>query len=83
MNGPYNVVAPVFTNYIEFAKTLAKVMEKPFFMPNIPSFFLRLILGEMSKIILEGSRVSSKKIENAGFTFKFTDLNVALNNLLK
>lgn len=83
MNGPYNVVAPSSTNYDEFAKALAEVLKKPFFMPNVPSFFLKLILGEMSEIILKGSRVSSNKIENTGFAFEFTDLNIALNNLLK
>lgn len=82
LKGAYNLVAPSHNTYNEFAKALAKVMKKPFFMPNVPSFLLRIMLGEMSEIILEGSRISSRKITEAGYQFEFTDLENALSNLL-
>ncbi|MCB9211692.1 MAG: TIGR01777 family protein [Ignavibacteriales bacterium] len=82
MKGVYNAVAPSFTNYNEFAKTLAEVINKPFFMPNVPSFALKLIFGEMSKVILEGSRISCQKLIDAGYNFNFPNLEEALIDLL-
>lgn len=78
----YNLVSPSHVTYNEFAKTLAKVLRKPFIAPNVPSFILRLVFGEMSQIILEGSRVSSRKIIDSGYKFKYPELDKALVNLL-
>jgi uncharacterized protein len=83
MLGPYNVVSPSFNTYNEFASTLAKVLNKPFFMPNVPSFLLKLTLGEMSQIVLEGSRISSQKLIDSGYCFQFPNLRYALSDLLK
>ncbi|MCB9210742.1 MAG: TIGR01777 family protein [Ignavibacteriales bacterium] len=83
MSGTYNVVAPSKNNYNEFTKTLAKVMNKPFFMPNVPAFVLKLALGEMSEIVLEGSHISSEKIIQSGYEFKYPDLTKAFENLIK
>lgn len=83
MQGAYNVVAPAHNTYNEFAKSLAEVLHRPFFMPNIPHWILKIVLGEMSQIILEGSRVSSQKIIDSGYEFRFTNLNYALADLLK
>ncbi|MDC1276864.1 DUF1731 domain-containing protein, partial [Algibacter sp.] len=52
------------------------------FMPNIPKFFMKLVLGEMHILLFESQRVSSKKIADEGFLFKFNYLEPALNNLL-
>lgn len=82
MDGSYNVVAPQHLNYSEFASTLAKVLKKPFFAPNVPSFLLKILFGEMANIILEGSRVSSKKLIESGYEFRFKDLENALEDLL-
>jgi len=82
MNGIYNLVSPTHVNYNRFAKTLAKVMKKPYFMPNVPSFLLKLIFGEMSQIILEVSRISPQKIIESGYAFNFTKLEDALEDLL-
>ncbi len=81
MRGAYNAVAPMHCPNREFMKTVASALNRPFFMPNIPSFLIRSIFGEMSVILLEGSRVSCDKIINAGFTFRFPDLGSALNDL--
>lgn len=82
MNGAYNLVSPSVYNYNDFAKILAEVLKKPYFMPNVPSFALKLIFGEMANIILEGSRVSPQKLIDSGFTFKYPNLKEALSNLL-
>ncbi|MCB9205898.1 MAG: DUF1731 domain-containing protein [Ignavibacteriales bacterium] len=58
-------------------------MNKPFFMPNVPAFVLKLVLGEMSEIVLEGSHISSEKIIQSGYEFKYPDLTKAFENLIK
>ena len=82
LNGVYDGVAPNPTSNSELTKTAASVLHKPLFMPNIPKFFMKLILGEMHILLFESQRVSSKKIADIGFLFKFNYLEPALNNLL-
>lgn len=78
--GIYNAAAPEHIRNKEFSKQLAKSLSKPFFFPNIPSFLLKLIFGEMAKMLLEGSQVANQKLLNTGFTFKYPQLSMALNN---
>lgn len=82
MTGPYNAVAPDHKTNKEFTHVLARVLKKPFWFPNVPAFTMKLIFGELSKILLEGSRVSSNKIRTAGYKFLFPKLEDALNDLL-
>jgi NAD dependent epimerase/dehydratase family enzyme len=58
-------------------------MDKPSFLPNVPGFFLKIILGEKASLVLGGNRVSSKKITDAGFDFKFDKVEDALYNIIK
>jgi uncharacterized protein len=81
MIGAYNAVAPEHVTNREFMRTLAKVFEKPFFSPAVPSFALKILFGKMSGILLNGSRVSAGKIISAGYNFEFPDLENALKNL--
>lgn len=83
LEGVYNGVAPNPVSNTELTKTAASVLNKPLFMPNIPKFFMKLILGEMYIILFESQRVSSKKIENKGFHFKYNCLEPALKDLLE
>jgi uncharacterized protein (TIGR01777 family) len=83
LNGAYNAVAPNPVRNKEFTRKLAKVMNKPAFLPAVPSFALKLALGEMAQMIVGGLKVSSKKVEDQGFTFKFPHLEEALANLLR
>jgi len=80
MKGAYNAVAPSFSTNKEFTQIFAKALNKPFWFPLIPSFFMRLIFGEMSDILLKGSRISSDKITNAGYEFKYDKLKKALES---
>ncbi|MCZ4693399.1 TIGR01777 family protein [Ancylomarina euxinus] len=82
IEGAFNAVAPDFQTNKSFTQTLAKTLNKPFFFPNIPAFLLKLVLGEMSVILIKGSRVSANKLIKNGFIFKFSKLNSALRNLL-
>ena len=81
--GVFNAVAPnPVTNY-QLTKAIATTMERPMFLPNIPKIVMQLVLGEMHALLFESQRVSSKKIEDAGFSFKFHHLQPALDYLLK
>lgn len=83
MTGAYNAVSPQHSTHREFINTLSRAMGKPLFPVPVPAFFLRLILGEMSEVVLKGSRISSEKIIAAGYKFRYTSLEPALNNVLK
>lgn len=80
--GIYNAVAPDLTTNKSLTQTIAKILKKTLWLPNIPSFVLRILLGKMSIIVLQGSAVSSKKIENTGFKFKFPKLIDSIKDLL-
>ncbi|MGE6396096.1 TIGR01777 family oxidoreductase [Chryseobacterium scophthalmum] len=83
VEGSYNASAPQHTTNENLTKLIAKVLNKPLLMPNVPTFILKLIFGELADALLEGSKASSEKIEKAGFEFQFPDLKMALEDLLK
>jgi NAD dependent epimerase/dehydratase family enzyme len=82
LKGVYNGVAPNPVTNTELTKTASKVLKKPFFLPNVPKFLMKFVLGEMHIILFESQRVSSKDIEQKGFEFKFHHLQPALVDLL-
>lgn len=83
MQGIYNGVAPQHATNKELSKAIAVTLHKPFFMPAVPAFILKLILGEMSVIVLEGVKVSAEKTKRIPFTYKYCELKGALEDLLK
>lgn len=83
IKGAYNASAPQHTDNENLTKEIAEVLNKPMFMPNIPGFVMKLMFGELSVALLEGSRTSSEKLQNSGFQFKFPNLKNALEDLLK
>ncbi len=83
LEGTFNAVSPAPVTNKELMKAIANAMHKPFFLPNVPAFIMRLMYGEMSSMILGSNRVSSEKIEARGFTFEHKNINEALNDLLK
>ncbi|MEZ7493932.1 TIGR01777 family oxidoreductase [Leeuwenhoekiella aequorea] len=83
LEGIYNAVAPIPVTNREMTKEAASVLNKPLFLPKVPAFMLKLLLGDMAAIVLESQKVSSNKIEQKGFDFKFKQVDVALQDLLK
>jgi uncharacterized protein (TIGR01777 family) len=83
LEGVYNAVSPNPVNNKELTECISKQLDKPLFLPNVPGFVLKLILGEMSTIVLASQLVSSKKILDAGFQFKYAQLQPAMASLLK
>jgi len=82
MDGAYNAAAPDFVNNRELTKKIASHLDKKIWLPNIPKFIIKAALGEMSVLALEGSRVSSRKIENSGFKFVYNTLDNALADVI-
>lgn len=78
--GAYNAVAPQHITQTEFMRSLAQVLKKRFIHPPVPAILLRAVLGEMSDVVLKGSRISAEKTENAGYNFFFRNLKEALEN---
>jgi uncharacterized protein len=81
--GVFNAVTPhPITNH-NFSKALAKSVKRPFFMPAIPAFVLKILFGEMYLLLTESQNVSCKKIISKGFQFQFASLTKAFENILK
>ena len=78
IHGIYNMVAPQPTTNKIIIKELAQVLKKSLWLPAIPSWILKLVIGEMSALVLDSSRVSADKILSTGFKFKFKNINSAL-----
>jgi uncharacterized protein len=84
MTGAYNAVAPnPVTNY-DLTKISAEVLKRPFWMPNVPEFALKLVFGEMASIVLGGNYVLNQRIKlETDFDYKFVEVRKALADLLK
>jgi uncharacterized protein (TIGR01777 family) len=78
LEGVYNGVAPNPETNKQLTKSIAQQLKRPLFLPNIPKSFMKLILGEMHILLFESQRVSSKKIEDTGFSFEHYNLQSAL-----
>lgn len=83
LEGPYNACITDNTTNSRFSKTLANLFGYSIWLPKVPPFLLKLFLGEMSEAVLTGQRVSSEKIQQTGFEFRFADLEKTLINCIK
>lgn len=82
INDTFNAVAPQHITNKEFTNKIAKHLNKRILLPPIPKFILKLIFGEMAVILIEGSKISPKKILNIGFKFKYDNIDKALKDIL-
>jgi len=73
LEGTFNLVAGNGTNK-DFGKELAGKLKKGFWLPNVPAFLLKIILGKMSVLVLKGVQVSNEKLVKSGFNFKYDRL---------
>jgi len=80
--GAYNVNTGMDVTNDSLMRTLAQVIGRPYFVPNVPGFLLRLALGELADILLAGSRASNERLLALGFTFEHRELKSALKDLL-
>ena len=85
LEGIYNAVAPEIITNTEFTKSLLKSLNR-FSYPSIikaPSFIVRILFGEQSDLVLNGLNISSEKIMQSNYKFKFTKLSSALNAIYR
>ncbi|SEP56508.1 TIGR01777 family oxidoreductase [Flavobacterium urocaniciphilum] len=83
LHGIYNAVSPYPVTNKELTVAIAKTLHKPLFLPKVPVIVLKLMLGEMHIIIVNGQCVSCRKILDTGFQFNYASLEKALVNLLQ
>jgi NAD dependent epimerase/dehydratase family enzyme len=84
MTGTYNAVAPNPVTNHDLTKISAQVLKRPFWMPNVPEFALKLVFGEMASIVLGGNYVLNQRIKlETDFDYKFVEVRAALEDLLK
>ncbi len=81
-SGPFNLTAPIPERQNLFGYTLARAMHKPH-ETWAPSLAMRLILGQMSTVVLDTQKVLPNKIQALGFQFKYSNLKMALEDLIK
>jgi hypothetical protein len=79
-NGAYNLTAPAPQTNAEFMRALAAALHRPYWLPT-PALAIRLALGKMSKLVLEGQKVFPSRLQEAGFTFRYPELGAALDEI--
>ncbi len=79
--GVYNLVAPQPQDNAGFGRTLAKVLQRPYWLP-LPGFVFKLAFGEAATVLLDGQFVSSARLQAAGYRFRFPELEAALGDLV-
>ena len=81
ISGAVNAAAPHPVRMKEFAEALGKILRRPALLP-VPALALRILLGELSSMLLKGQKVLPEKLLNHGFDFKYPDLEPALRAIL-
>lgn len=80
--GVYNAVSPNPVTNKKLVQLLAQFTESTLWLPNVPAFVLKLVLGEMSSVVLESQLVSAEKIMDSGYHFQYVNLENALEDLI-
>ena len=81
ISGAVNLCSPQPVRNSELGKAIGKVMHRPSFMPA-PGFMIKLILGEFGSVLLKGQRVIPRRLLDAGFKFKYPNIEDALKSII-
>lgn len=81
LSGPVNAAAPEAINQRQAAQTIGRVLHRPAWL-FLPSFVLKVLFGEMSDVLLKGTQMSCQKILDAGFSFQYPTLALAIRGSL-
>jgi uncharacterized protein (TIGR01777 family) len=81
ISGPVNVCSPQPVRNRELGDAIGRVLHRPSFMPA-PGFMIKLILGEFGSVLLEGQRVIPRRLLDAGFKFRYPDIDEALKSIV-
>jgi uncharacterized protein (TIGR01777 family) len=80
-SGPYNFVSPEPVSNKIFTRALARAVRRPAFF-KVPCLVLELAMGEASELLCSGQKVIPKKLVDQGFTFKYTNIDDAFNEIV-
>jgi uncharacterized protein (TIGR01777 family) len=81
VKGAVNLCSPEPVRNSDLGKAIGRVLHRPSFMPA-PGFMIKLILGEFGSVLLKGQRVIPRRLIDAGFKFRYPDIEEALKNIL-
>ncbi|NEU07517.1 TIGR01777 family protein [Flavihumibacter sp. R14] len=81
IRGTYNMTAPNPVTNTELFRNLGQIFDKKLWLPRVPALALKIMLGELSALVLDSAKVSSSKIQASGFTFNYPELNKALREI--
>ncbi len=79
--GIINAVSPNPISNQELTKAIANQLHRPLFLPNIPRWFMKLILGEMHILLFNNKNIIPKRAVDLGFQFRFPTAKTALEDL--
>ena len=82
LSGPLNVVAPEAVSLRDFCNILGRIMNRPSWAP-VPAFVLHTALGEMAEMLLTGQRAIPRKLQDAGFEYRYPRLEQALRGIME
>ena len=80
LRGPFNCTAPEPVRNAELAKALGRQLHRPAVLPA-PAFMIKFVLGEFGTVLLGSQRAVPQKLESAGFTFRYPDIDAALGEI--
>ena len=81
INGAVNLCSPQPVRNVDLGRAIGKILHRPSFMPA-PGFMIKLILGEFGSVLLKGQRVIPRRLLDAGFKFKYPDIEDALRSII-
>lgn len=81
INGAVNLCSPQPVRNADLGKAIGKILHRPSFMPA-PGFMIKLILGEFGSVLLKGQRVIPRRLLDAGFQFKYPNIEEALKGII-
>lgn len=82
LQGTFNLVASSHLTNAELTQKIANQLQKKLWLPNVPAFVMKMLFGEMSVLLLEGSRISNEKVKQAGFVFQYESVEASLQKEL-
>jgi uncharacterized protein (TIGR01777 family) len=77
--GAFNLTSPIPISSAEFLRVVAKTLHRPYWLP-VPAFMLRLVLGGMSTLVLDGAYLLPRRLQELGFDFRYGTVEAALSN---
>lgn len=81
MVGVYNGTAPQPVKMAKFCNELGRAMNRPSWLP-VPEFALEALLGDAAKVVLEGQEVVPKRTQESGFTFRYSEVGSAVDEII-